>query len=137
MSEKRPNTKRIVLCALILVVLVGLVTAVYVLFSPKPVAGEKQITVQIIYEDKTKKQIDIDTDEMYLRGALESKELISGEEGEYGLFVKTVDGITADESKEQWWCFTKGGEAVMTSVDQTPIADGDQFEITLTTGYES
>lgn len=135
MEEKKSNTKRIVIGVALLVVLAGIVTAIYILFSPKPVEGEKHITVQIVYEDKTEKQIEIDTDEAYLRGALESKNLISGEEGEYGLFVKTVDGVTADESKEQWWCFTKGGEAVMTSVDQTPIADGDQFEITLTTGY--
>ncbi len=39
------------------------------------------------------------------------------------------------ESKQQWWCITKGGEQVNTSADQTPIADGEQFELTLKEGY--
>ena len=30
---------------------------------------------------------------------------------------------------------TKGGEQVNTSADQTPIADGEQFELTLKEGY--
>ena len=42
---------------------------------------------------------------------------------------------TTDEAKEEWWCFTKDGEDVMTGVDSTPVADGDHFEITLKTGY--
>ena len=77
----------------------------------------------------------ISTDAEFLRGALEEQKLIQGEESQYGLFVTTVNGVTADESQQQWWCFTKGGEALMTGVDSTPIANGDAFEITLTTGY--
>ena len=49
--------------------------------------------------------------------------------------MKTVNGVTADDAQQQWWCFTKGGEMVNTGVDDTPIADGDTFEITLTTGW--
>ena len=60
---------------------------------------------------------------------------MQGEESQYGLYVTTVNGLTADESQQQSWCFTKGGEDVMTGVDSTPIADGDHFEITLKTGY--
>ena len=54
---------------------------------------------------------------------------------DYGLYVVTVDGETADEAQQQWWCFTKGGEMLMTGVDDTMIADGDAYEITLTTGW--
>ena len=49
--------------------------------------------------------------------------------------MKTVNGITADESKQQWWCFARNGETLSTGVDATPIADGDAFTATLTTGY--
>ena len=62
-------------------------------------------------------------------------ELVAGEIGQYGLFITTVDGETADDSKQQWWCITKGGEQGNTSADTTPIGDGDQFELTLTQGY--
>ena len=30
---------------------------------------------------------------------------------------------------------TKAGEQVNTSADQTPVADGDEFELTLKEGY--
>ena len=52
-----------------------------------------------------------------------------------GLYVTTVDGVTADDGNQEWWCFTLNGETINTGVDTTPIADGDHFEITLTTGY--
>lgn len=89
----------------------------------------------VIYADAASDEFHISTDAEFLRGALEEQKLIQGEESQYGLFVTTVNGVTADESQQQWWCFTKGGEALMTGVDSTPIANGDAFEITLTTGY--
>ena len=46
-----------------------------------------------------------------------------------------MDGVTADDANQEWWCFTKGGKMLETGVDSTPIADGDTFEITLTQGY--
>ncbi|MBQ5987536.1 MAG: DUF4430 domain-containing protein, partial [Clostridia bacterium] len=80
-------------------------------------------------------EISIRTDAETLRGALEQESLIAGDEGEYGLFVKTVDGETADDAKQEWWCLTKGGEMWMNGVDTTEIADGDAYEFTLTVGW--
>lgn len=71
----------------------------------------------------------------YLGEVLERENLVDGESGEYGLFITTVDEETADDSKQQWWCITKGGEQVNTSADQTPVSDGDAFELTLKEGY--
>lgn len=101
----------------------------------EPQTGTKSITVQIIVDGQDTVTKAITTDAEYLRGALEEEDLIAGDESQYGLFVKTVNGITADDSKQQWWCFTKGGADLFTGVDTTPIADGDAFEITLKTGY--
>ena len=77
----------------------------------------------------------IETEAEFLRGALEQEDLIAGSESQYGLFVTSVCSMTADESREEWWCFTKGGEVVMTGVDSTPIADGEHYEFVLKTGY--
>ena len=84
---------------------------------------------------RQKKEFQYSTDAEYLVEVLKENELVDGEEGEYGLFIQTVDKETADEGKQQWWCITKGGEQVNTSADQTPIADQDQFELTLKEGY--
>ena len=107
-----------------------------ILFNrPQGTAGEKNIEVAVIFGDGTSSNHAIKTSEEFLRGALEQEKLISGEESQYGLFVKTVDGVTADDSKQEWWFFSKDGQMLETSVDSTPIADGDHFEITLTSGY--
>ena len=66
---------------------------------------------------------------------MEQEKIIEGEDGQYGLFIHTVDGIKADEGKQEWWCLTKGGNNVDTGVDLTPIQDGDSFELTLKVGY--
>ena len=65
-----------------------------------------------------------------------AEQVAEGEDSAYGLFITTVDGETAQDSLRQWWCITKGGERVETGVDATPIADGDHFELTFTTGYD-
>ena len=97
--------------------------------------GAKTITVDINMPDSTTDTVTIKTDAAYLRGALEQEKLVQGEESQYGLFVKTVNGYTVDDSRQEWWCFTKGGETLFTGIDDTPIADGDKFEITMTVGY--
>ena len=91
--------------------------------------------IRDLLQDRLQLPVVIENDAEFLRGALEQEQLISGIEDQYGLYVLTVNGVTADESKQQWWCFTKGGEQIFTGVDATPIADGDTFEATLMTGW--
>ena len=100
----------------------------------EPQAGTKTITVEIIVDGMPTVTKSITTEAKYLRGALEEEDLIAGEESQYGLFVKTVNGVTIDDAKQQWWCFTKGGEDLFTGVDDTPIADGDTFKLVYTIG---
>ena len=122
--------------ALLLVVLIAAMALFTGCQKAEVQTGEKTITVEIIVEgaETVTKTIQIEAE--YLRGALDQEEgLVIGEEGPYGLFIKTVNGITVDDAKQQWWCITKGGEDVFTGVETTPIADGDKFEITLKTGY--
>ena len=116
------------------IALAGIYTA-YRATAGKGDEGGKTITVQVIHGDGTQKDFTISTDAEFLRGALEQEGLVQGDESEYGLFVTVVDGETADSEQQQWWCFTKGGEMLMTGVDDTPIADGEQYEITLTIGW--
>lgn len=89
------------------------------------------ITLEVIGPDGSSKKHVVSTDSSKnLRQALEGAGLISGEEGAYGLYVKVVDGITADYDVDgSWWSLTKDGE-LCSGVDSTPIADGDKFEFT-------
>jgi len=134
MENKKPMNKKLLAGVLALVLVVAALIGVYFATRPATSAADKTITATVVANGE-EEAFTIHTDEEYLRGALESIDLIAGEESEYGLFVTTVNGITADDVNQEWWCFTKGGESLNTGVDSTPIADGDAFEITLTVGY--
>ena len=134
MENKKPTNKKLLAGVLALVLVVAALIGVYFATRPATSAADKTITATVVANGE-EEAFTIHTDEEYLRGALESIDLIAGEESEYGLFVTTVNGITADDANQEWWCFTKGGESLNTGVDSTPIADGDAFEITLTVGY--
>lgn len=95
--------------------------------------GATTITVEVTAEDKTV-TFTIHTDGTTLRQALEENSLIAGDESDYGLYVKTVDGMTADyDADGLYWAFYKSGEYLMTGVDTTEIADGEQYELVCTT----
>lgn len=124
------------------VFLAGVLALVAVLalwFWPRekePVQGpEKGIAVVVTHADGTKNVFLINTRMENLGDALVEQELVQGERGAYGLYITTVDGEAANEGKQEWWCITKGGEALMTAADLTPISDGDQFELTFTIGF--
>lgn len=127
--------KQTAILATVLVVLCVLAGVLYQNFKPETTEGSKEITVTVIHADQSEKDFTYNTDAEYLGEVLLDEGLIAGEDGDYGLFVKTVDGETVDDSKQQWWCLTKDGESVNTGVDLTPIADGEQYELTMIEGY--
>lgn len=123
---------------LLAILLIILCVAAGILFNankPEIVAGTKEIDVIVVHADQTEDIFTYQTDAEYLGDVLLENKLAEGEVGAYGLFITAVDGETADDSKQQWWCITKSGESVTTGADTLPIADGDQFELTLMEGY--
>lgn len=129
------NNKKNVIIIAVLVILIAACVIGYFVLKPKTTKGAKNITVDVILTDGTSTEHKVSTDAEYLGEALAKEGLIQGEDSEYGLYMKTVDGTTVNEDNEEWWCLTKSGESVTTGVDTTPISDGDKFEITLTVGY--
>lgn len=94
--------------------------------------GEKTIVVKVVAEEKTV-TFTIKTDAETLGAALLEHKLIEGEQGQYGLYIKKVNGMLADYDVDQtYWGLTKNGEYVMTGADTTNIADGEQYELTRT-----
>lgn len=119
---------------LFVVLIVGAIIALKLL-SPESVLGDKTITLVVNHYSGNNSQFLIDTDAEFVRGALEPGNYISGEESDYGLWVKTVDGETADETLQQWWGYTVNGIDAMYGVDEQIINDGDIVEFTLNEGY--
>ncbi|MBO5896173.1 MAG: DUF4430 domain-containing protein [Clostridia bacterium] len=72
---------------------------------------------------------EIHTDENVVGNALLKLELIAGEEAQYGLYVKTVNGITYDYDAEgKYWAFYENGVYATAGVDTTPITAGATYE---------
>ena len=126
---------KIILGVAALVVVIAVLLGVYFVNRPATTQGAKELTIVVVHGDGSEKDFDIHTDAEYLAEALTENEIASGSDSEYGLFITTVDGETADDGQQQWWCITKGGEMLMTGASETPVADGETYELTLTTGY--
>ena len=132
MSKK---TRNIIIAVAVLLVLAVGALLIYQMNKPAAQLGDKNITVTVVHKDESTKDFAINTSAENLRAACEEQNLIAGDESEYGLYVKTVDGETVDEGNQEWWCITKSGEMLMTGVDDTMIADGESYEFTLTVGW--
>ncbi|MBQ6830347.1 MAG: DUF4430 domain-containing protein [Clostridia bacterium] len=71
----------------------------------------------------------IKTDEPQVGTALQNLNLIDGEQGDYGLYVKTVNGVTLDYNTDgMYWAFYVNGEYAMTGVDTTDVQSGATYE---------
>ncbi len=102
-------------------------------FSAKPETGSKALTFEVVLQDGTSKEHSIKTDAKFLADALVEKGLVTyAEDGMY----TTIDGVTADWSKDQgWWNITKDGTPLSVGMNTQPIADGEHYEATYTIGY--
>ena len=93
-----------------------------------PNEGGKSFTFIVADLEGTEKSFRIKTDAATVGEALLDEGLIAGEDSRYGLYVKTVNGITLDYDKDgAYWAFYVGGEYAMSGVDSTEIEDGQTY----------
>ncbi len=94
--------------------------------------GDKTVKVDVVTPDKTV-TFTINTNAQTLGEALLENELIEGEQGAYGIYIKKVIGIEADYNKTKtYWAVTKDGEYMSVGVDSEKISGGEKYELTLT-----
>ena len=94
--------------------------------------GAKTVTVEVKAEEKTV-TFTIKTDKETVGAALIEHKLLDGEQGDYGLYVKKVNGITADYDVDQsYWAFYIDGEYAMTGVDGTPLDESATYQLVYT-----
>lgn len=127
------GNKKTLLAVAALAVTAALMLGLWYFTRPETQAGDKTVVVEVVHAGGNSREFSYQTNEEYLGALLLEEKLAEGEEGAYGLFITTVDGETAQDGLRQWWCITKGGERVDTGADTTPIADGDHFELTMST----
>ena len=90
--------------------------------------GKTVCSVTVVDRDGKETPFEIHTDKEMVAVALQELGLIDGEEGPYGLYIKTVNGITADyDTDGVYWAFYVNGEYAQAGADQTKIVSGDTY----------
>lgn len=91
--------------------------------------GSKVLKLEVTAEDKTV-TFTVKTDKETVGEALLEYGIIAGENGDYGLYVKTVNGILADYAiNQKYWAFYIGDEYASTGVDSTNITEGATYKL--------
>ena len=90
--------------------------------------GEKSFVTEVVDADGNTVKFTVQTNEKTVGEALQKLGVIDGEEDDYGLYIKTVNGITADYNKDGvYWAFYVDGEYAMTGADMTDVVDGTVY----------
>lgn len=88
-------------------------------------------TLKVVDLDGNETTEVIKTKKWTVGAALLDKGIISGEVGQFGLYVETANGIAASNSEHTYWAFYINGEYAMTGVDKTDIIDGTTYTLKL------
>ena len=91
--------------------------------------GAASFTFTVTNKDGNSSSCTVKTDKTIVGDALTELGLIAGENGPYGLYIKTINGITADYDVDQtYWAFYINGEYATSGADTTPVTDGAVYE---------
>lgn len=99
-----------------------------------PAEGAKAITIEVVGKTEESTIYELRTDADYLRQAMEEAAeeglTFSGSESEYGMYVDTINGETADYSVDaSYWSFYVNDAYCNYGIDSQPVNDGDAFKI--------
>ena len=90
--------------------------------------GDTQFDFSVVDQDGSETHFEIHTDKETVGEALAELGVIEGEDSEYGLFVKTVNGVTVDFEKDgKYWAFYINGEYAESGVDTVAVTEGDSY----------
>ena len=80
------------------------------------------ITVDLEGNETT---FDITSDKKTVGEELLAQGIIAGDQGEYGMYIKTVNGLTLDWDRDaKYWAFYIGEDYATTGVDMTDAEEG-------------
>ena len=128
----KKQTKLIIAVAVIVAVVV-VMAGIYFATRPDTAQGAKTITVEVVHGNGSSKEFTYHTDSEYLGEVLLAEGLVAGDQGEFGLYILTVDGEDAIfEESGAYWALYQNGEMTTTGADTTPIQDGDSFQLVYT-----
>ncbi len=92
--------------------------------------GSTRFYLEVVDKAGNIERFEINTDKETVGDALLELEIISGDKGAYGLYIKYVNGIRADYDKDgTYWAFYIDGEYAMSGVDTTKVEAGKTYSL--------
>ena len=136
-NNKTKHKKRILRVCLLLAAAAVLALVFHFASAKNVQKGSKECSLTVTDDSGTSKTYECSTDAEYLRqlmdelSADQTQEFsYEGSEGQYGLFINTVNGLTADYDKDHaYWAIYVDGEYAQNGADTQPVNDGDKFEL--------
>lgn len=96
----------------------------------------KSVTVNVVGKDGETTTFAYKTTGENYADVLKENKLVKGTEDEYGLYIETVNGVTASwEADQSWWKVTINGEVAEVGVSSLSVNDGDVLELIYTIGF--
>ena len=91
-------------------------------------SGSKSITVQVTAGDKSI-TFTLKTDKETLEDVMKENSLVEGDESQYGLYIKKVNGILADYDVDAtYWGINADGEPIATGASGVTVQEGVVYE---------
>ena len=89
----------------------------------------------VVHSDGKETVKKITTKQEFLADALIDEGYFTAQDIASGM-TNTVDGETADVTKDQWWYVLVNGKDLGLGMKEIPLQKGDQIRIEFTVGYE-
>lgn len=129
------KNKKILIAVIALAAVLGLMLGLYFGTREEPQAGGKQITVTVVHKDGSEKVFECQTDAEKLADVLVAENIVVDNQTEFGLYILTADGETADYNADGgWWAVYIGDQQAMEGASSINIEDGGSYKLVYTIG---
>ncbi len=116
----------------VIILLAAALLIVYNVAKPKATSNIKGITIEVIDDAGSSTYYNTNTEAEFLGqvfGEIDSLS-VEGDSSEYGLFITTVNGLTADYNTDgAYWAIYVNGEYGKYGADSQPVADQDTYTL--------
>lgn len=135
MSETKKSNKKLIIGIVCLVAVIAILAVVFIVCKPGTTKGAKAVTIEVTDNNEQTTTYNVNTDAEYLSEVFDEIDdlVVEGTTSEYGLYIDTVNGVTADYNVDgSYWAIYVNGDYGMYGADQQPVADGDTYALVYT-----
>lgn len=94
--------------------------------------GKNSVKIEVKADGKSV-TLTVHSDNDNLEKILTENKLVEGDQSEFGLYIKKVNGIRADyDADKAYWALCKNGEMTATGASGITVADGEHYEFVYT-----